>query len=70
MRTKEIIDTLNEKLQGLANDARYWDLRRTYGDYSPEVRRHLEACAKAQGRDPKTGEPLKVPQSFKKLFRF
>ena len=33
---------------GLCNDARYWDLRRTYGDNSEEVRRHLISCARYQ----------------------
>lgn len=28
----------------LLNDSRYWDLRRTWGDHSPEVLRHLETC--------------------------
>jgi len=33
------------KLEGLKNDAYYWELRRTYGDDSPEVRKHLAVCA-------------------------
>ncbi len=35
-------------IPGLANDARYWDLRRTCGDDSREVLSHLESCAKYQ----------------------
>lgn len=44
------IDELRESLDGLRNDARYWDLCRTYGDYSTEVLRHLERCAEIQAR--------------------
>lgn len=32
-------------VEGLSNDARYWDLRRTYGDYSREVMLYLRALA-------------------------
>ncbi len=39
---------LERSLVGLSNDAVYWDMRRTYGDYSREVLRHLESCAAAQ----------------------
>jgi hypothetical protein len=46
----EPIKALESRLVGLDNDARYWDLRRAYGDYSPEVLRHLEACADVQDR--------------------
>ncbi len=46
---KSRIETLTKRLSGLNNDARYWDLRRTYGDYSREVLRHLETCAAVQG---------------------
>jgi hypothetical protein len=35
-------------IQGLGNDARYWDLCRAYGDNSEEVRRHLISCARYQ----------------------
>ena len=45
---KDRIAQLAAKLEGLKNDARYWDLRRTYGDYSREVLLHLESCARAQ----------------------
>lgn len=31
-------------IAGLANDARYWDLVRAYGEASREVLRHLSAC--------------------------
>ncbi len=44
------IDELEAALDGLKNDARYHDLRRTYGDYSLEVLRHLESCAAVQAR--------------------
>ena len=47
--TTDKIKKLEARLIGLANDARYWDLRRTYGDYSPEVLRHLVSCARYQG---------------------
>jgi len=36
-------------IQGLMNDAEYWDLRRTYGDDPEEVRLHLQYCARYQG---------------------
>jgi len=32
----------------LRNDARYWDLCRRHGDYSPEVEAHLRACDEYQ----------------------
>lgn len=48
--TKTRIQSLTKTLSGLSNDARYHDLRRTYGDYSREVLAHLEACASIQGR--------------------
>ena len=44
------IKGLSARLQGLANDAEYWDLVRTYGEFSLEVLRHLEACARIQTR--------------------
>ena len=44
---KKEIDRLAKQIPGLRNDARYWDLRRTYGDYSREVLLHLRACAAA-----------------------
>jgi len=51
MSKKQEIDHLAETLTGLSNDARYWDLRRTYGDYSDEVLSHLRACETVQARD-------------------
>jgi hypothetical protein len=36
-------------IQGLMNDAAYWDMRRTYGDDSEEVRMHMQYCARSQG---------------------
>jgi hypothetical protein len=49
--TKELTleDLKDLDIRGLCNDARYWDLRRTYGDNSEEVRRHLISCARYQG---------------------
>lgn len=44
------INKLRSTLNGLNNDARYWDLVRTYGEYSHEVLSHLESCAKVQSR--------------------
>jgi hypothetical protein len=38
-------------LAGLGNDARYWDLVRTYGEYSREVLSHLRTCSAVQARD-------------------
>lgn len=52
------IRKLEQRLEGLANDARYWDLRRTYGDHSPEVLSHLEACAEFQGYAQTTREEV------------
>lgn len=46
--TKNEIKKLEKSLMGLGNDARYWDLRRTYGDHSVEVLRHLRTCAEYQ----------------------
>lgn len=48
MRKKEEIDQLKARLDGLKNDARYWDLARTYGEYSREVLLHLRHCAEVQ----------------------
>lgn len=48
MSIRDRIDALAASLDGLNNDARYWDLRRTYGDYSPEVLSHLQSCARYQ----------------------
>jgi hypothetical protein len=45
------IQKLENSLNGLNNDARYWDLVRTYGEYSREVLRHLEGCAEVQAAD-------------------
>ena len=42
------INQLEKLLDGLLNDAHYWDLKRTYGDYSIEVLQHLECCAEYQ----------------------
>lgn len=50
MSRRARISELRETLVGLKNDARYWDLCRTYGEYSTEVLRHLEACARVQAR--------------------
>jgi hypothetical protein len=47
--TSRAIDELTSRLIGLANDAHYWDLRRTYGDHSLEVSAHLVHCAESQG---------------------
>ncbi len=47
---KSRIDELAATLEGLTNDARYYDLCRTYGEYSKEVLSHLESCASAQSR--------------------
>lgn len=44
----EMIADLHRQLDGLKNDARYWDLRRTYGDNSVEVLRYLTECARWQ----------------------
>lgn len=51
MSNRNRIDHLRATLDGLANDARYWDIRRTYGDYSAEELAHLESCARWQGRN-------------------
>lgn len=45
---KSEIKRLEKQVQGLQNDAEYWDRRRTYGDHSVEVLRHLRACAEYQ----------------------
>lgn len=50
MSNKKRIIELESKLDGLRNDARYHDLRRTYGDYSAEVLRHLQSCASTQAQ--------------------
>ena len=50
MSRRKRIEQLEAKLDGLNNDARFWDLRRTYGDYSEEVLEHLERCAAIQAR--------------------
>jgi len=42
---KNRINHWTNTLQGLKNDARYWDLCRQYGDHSPQVYLHLKACA-------------------------
>jgi hypothetical protein len=47
---KTAIQQLRTKLAGLSNDARYWDLVRTYGEYSTEVLRHLRSCAETQAQ--------------------
>lgn len=38
---KALISSIKTRGMSLLNDARYWDLRRTYGDYSREVRNYL-----------------------------
>ncbi len=48
MTRKARVEALIKIIPGLNNDARYWDLRRTYGDYSREVLAHLEACLNYQ----------------------
>lgn len=48
---KKQIQALRGSVSGLTNDERYWDLCRTYGDYSREVLRHLQGCARAQAAD-------------------
>jgi hypothetical protein len=50
MSKKNAIQELRAQLTGLTNDARYWDLVRTYGEYSAEVLRHLRSCADVQAR--------------------
>ncbi|MBK9496864.1 MAG: hypothetical protein IPO08_20625 [Xanthomonadales bacterium] len=50
MSKRTAIQTLRTTLTGLSNDARYWDLVRTYGEYSTEVLRHLRSCADVQAR--------------------
>jgi hypothetical protein len=50
MSKKSAIQTLRSQLTGLSNDARYWDLVRTHGEYSTEVLRHLRSCAEIQAR--------------------
>lgn len=47
---KSRIKRLRTNLAGLSNDARYWELVRNYGEYSPEVLQHLESCAAMQAR--------------------
>lgn len=47
----EAIERLAAKLDGLRGNATYWDLRRTYGDDSPQVLAHLRSCAEVQRRD-------------------
>ena len=48
MSMRQQIRAWRASLNGLGNDARYWDLCRTYGDYSREVYAHLRACAEYQ----------------------
>jgi len=48
MSMRQQIRAWRASLDGLGNDARYWDLCRTYGDYSREVYAHLRACAEYQ----------------------
>ena len=50
MSRRKRIEQLKGQLVGLGNDARYWDLCRTYGEHSDEVLRHLESCAETQAR--------------------
>jgi len=58
---KKQVDIWSGTLQGLGNDARYWDMRRTHGDYSPQVYLHLKGCARyqASGSQPTTKEQHK-----------
>ena len=44
------IKKLKQSLTGLSNDAHYWDLVGTYGEFSSEVLGHLESCARIQSR--------------------
>ena len=44
MNTKQAIQRLLTQIN-VKNDAYYWDLCRTYGEYSMEVLRHLQACS-------------------------
>lgn len=39
---------VNIAIDGLNNDARYWELRRTYGDASIQVLRHISNCSAVQ----------------------
>lgn len=48
MTLKQKIQYLKNRVTGLSNDARYWDLCRAYGEFSPEVYRHLSTCREAQ----------------------
>lgn len=48
MSIKQEIKALEKVVLGLKNDARYWEVRRTYGDFSKEVLRHLRACESAK----------------------
>jgi hypothetical protein len=50
MTMREEIKSLENKLTGLHNDARYHDLRRTYGEYSIKVLRHLRGIEGVQAR--------------------
>lgn len=50
MTRRDRIVELRARVTGLANDAGYWDLCRTYGELSREVLAHLEACADVQDR--------------------
>ena len=45
-RAKELVEQLRDFGVSLANDARYWDLARTYGEESPEVRRYLRSIVR------------------------
>lgn len=45
---KKLEAELKEIHVSLRNDAIYWDLRRTYGDYSREVRDHLLSVLRYQ----------------------
>lgn len=41
---QKIVELTKMLGSSLTGDARYWDLRRTYGDNSTEVLRHLREC--------------------------
>ena len=44
------IKLLVSQLDGLKNDAEYWNLARTYGVYSTQVLVHLRGCRDIQSR--------------------
>lgn len=44
----QLIADLESRGVSIKNDARYWDLCRTYGDTSPQAIRHLRGCVAYQ----------------------